>query len=329
MRKRYIRAGLPVLLAVVLAFTGCENPSNSGDSGSLELRGTVNITGNFTVGETLTADTAALEGDGPILYQWIQGESTPIERATAASYVPVVGDANRTIKVQVRRIGYSGTIESEPTEPIGRGGFNYALSNTVKYFSFAQGKELDASKSNTAEWDIAIAVKKDGFCYILTNSGVTATDLGTGGQGGVWFTNKTDFDSVVLADRVTDFSGENAEYANYVTDVTRYQTGMFNATSGTMNIMTYYGYLSGDGLTEATAFGWSKPGPPSAPFYEFNKKAFAYVEGGMPPPWFPTNQVYIIQHGDGTSYSKFQVNTLRYRSGYTFILSFRFKNLTE
>jgi hypothetical protein len=94
-----------------------------------------------------------------------------------------------------------------------------------------------------------------------------------------------------------------------------------------MNIMTYFGYATGDGLTEATAFGWSTPGPPSAPFYEFNKKAFAYVTGGMPPPWFPTKQVYIIRHADGTSYSKFQVSALRYQTGYTFIMGFKFKNL--
>jgi hypothetical protein len=104
-----------------------------------------------------------------------------------------------------------------------------------------------------------------------------------------------------------------------------------------MNIMTYWGYTSdtsktggytpGDGLSEATRFGWSYPGPPDHPFYEFNKKAFAYNTGGMPPPWEPTGEVYIIKHADGSGYSKFQVTSVRYRSGYTYLLSVRFENL--
>jgi hypothetical protein len=94
-----------------------------------------------------------------------------------------------------------------------------------------------------------------------------------------------------------------------------------------MNIMTYYGYASGSGLSEDDPFEWSIPGPPVAPFYEFNKKAFAAVLGGMPPPWYSTSEVYIIRHADGVSYSKLQFPTVRYQRGFNYIVSFKFKNL--
>jgi hypothetical protein len=91
--------------------------------------------------------------------------------------------------------------------------------------------------------------------------------------------------------------------------------------------MTYYGYEGGDG-SKANPFSWSTdPGPPIGPFYKFNKKAIGYATGGMPPPWYPTNQVYIIRHANGTSYSKLQVYSLRYQVGYNFILGFKFENL--
>jgi hypothetical protein len=328
MKTRSIPAGLSAFLTVVLLFTACQDPAGDSEEEGSELRGMVSVSGRSSLGGTLTADTGDLEGTGTILYQWIRGESTPLEGASAESYAPVAGDVGKTLKVRVRRIGYSGTIESESVGPISQSGFSYILASTVKYFSLSKSMELDPSKRATAEWDIALE-SKDGFCYAYTNSGVTAAELGSGGQGGVWFIgdDTKPFDQVTLADRVTDFSGANAEYADYVTDVTRYQIGMSAALPGSMNIMSYYGYAVGDGLTADTAFGWSTPGPPTAPFYEFDKKAFAYVEGGMPPPWFPTQEVYVIRHADGSSYSKFQVYAIKYQSGYTFLLSFRFKNL--
>jgi hypothetical protein len=261
-------------------------------------------------------------------YQWIRDDATVISGAVSETYAPAAADYDRLLRVRVSRAGYTGTVESDQVGPVAAANDNmtWAVHDTTKYFSLSQGLELPASKSGTAEWDVAVKAE-GGFCYVLTNSGVTAGALGSGGQGGVWFTGKTDFKTVALGDRVTDFSGVNAEYEPYVTDITRYQFGMFITLGNPMNLMTYYGYAVGDGLTEATAFSWSPPGPPGAPFYEFNKKAFGYVTGGMPPPWYPTKQVYIIRHANGTSYSKFQVSSLRYQRGYTFLLSFTFKNL--
>jgi hypothetical protein len=204
------------------------------------------------------------------------------------------------------------------------------VPSNIKYFSLSQGVELPASKRNTAEWDIALE-HVAGFFYIYTNSGYTATSFGgTGGQGGVWFTDKTDFDDVTLADKVTDFTGENAEYEPYVADVKRYQESMGDVGASSMNIMTYYGYEAGDGLSLITAFKISAGMYTfSEPFFKFNKKAFAAASVAMPPFWWPTNQVYIIRHADGSSFSKFQVNTFFYTVGYKFTVSFRFETLEE
>jgi hypothetical protein len=333
MKTRYTHAGLPVLLLALLLFAACQNPSGDSEEEDSTLRGTVSISGRSSLGGTLEADTSALEGTGTILYQWFRGESTPLEGAAAESYVPVAGDVGKTLKAQVRRIGYTGIVESEAVGPISQSGFNYILASTVKYFSLSKSMEVSASKRATAEWDIALE-SKSGFIYAYTNSGVTAAELGSGGKGGVWFVgdDAKPFNDVTLADRVTEYTGENAQYADckdYETDVTRYQIGMSAALPGRMNIMTYYGYAVGDGLTADTAFGWSTPGPPNYPFYEFNKKAIAYVEGGMPPPWYPTGRVYIIRHGDGEHYSKFQIDTLSYIRGYKFNISFKFSPLSE
>jgi uncharacterized protein with FMN-binding domain len=246
----------------------------------------------------------------------------------SAEYVPDSADAGQTLKVRVGRAGYQGTGESgatEPVLPLGDGDFSYwPLHETVRYFSLSQKKELGAPKRHTAEWDLAIEAK-GGFCYIYTNSGASAEAFDTGGQGGVWFTNKTDFDGAAFADRVTDFAGLNAEFETYVTDTERYQTGMDSILPVSMNLMTYHGYSGGVG-TQADPFTF-RPETPARPFYLFNRKGYTYSPAGMPPKWYPTGQVYVIRHADGTAYSKFQVTAITYISGYNFRVSFRFKNI--
>jgi hypothetical protein len=211
-------------------------------------------------------------------------------------------------------------------------GFQYQTQPNIKYFSLSLGREItSAAEIASTKWDIAIEATSDTFCRIYTNSGASATARSSGGNGGVWFTNKTDFGDVLFADRVTDFSGANSEYADYVTDVTRYQMGMGSATAGAMNIMTYYGYAEGDGFSDATRFTWTEgSGPPGNPFFDFDKHAFATCPAGMPPPWDETGEVYIVRHGNGQMYSKFQVNDLSFESspfsGYH--LSFKFERVS-
>jgi hypothetical protein len=178
------------------------------------------------------------------------------------------------------------------------------------YFDLATGEEVDPE---TDPWDFGVeyqwedeALRDSGLVFFYTDSGVSDTE----GGGGVWFTDKTVFSLVQLSDAVTDFSGAYAEYAPYVTDVTRYAQGMGpNVYKTPMNMMTYFGFPAGDGLSVATAFQIIPYTPPVDEyiFYSFNKRA-AYTDlGNMPPELAPTGQVYIIRHHGGAVYSKLQV----------------------
>jgi hypothetical protein len=172
------------------------------------------------------------------------------------------------------------------------------------YLSLSSGEPV--SNPASAEWDIAIEAHDSSF-FILTNSGVSAQDLKSGGQGAVWFTEKTDFPSVALADAKQENLGE---YEAYTADTTRYAVIMGPVVKETLNVMTYLGYRSGDG-TEASPFlpelvgagGMTASYSP----YRFDKKQSYSMGGGMPPAYSPTYQVYIIRHGDGTAHSKLQL----------------------
>jgi hypothetical protein len=106
-----------VMLALTLALTGCP-PVNSGP-----LAGTVSITGIAQVGQTLTANTSALAGEGTIYYQWLRGSSaasvtTKISGAVSSTYVLKAADKGKYIKLRVNRVGYGGTVTSEATEAV-------------------------------------------------------------------------------------------------------------------------------------------------------------------------------------------------------------------
>jgi hypothetical protein len=184
----------------------------------------------------------------------------------------------------------------------------------VRYFSLAMGKEITESQQIASQaWDIAFQNSR----MILTNSGVTAKELRTGGRGGVWYTDKP-FAEARWEDRVTD----DPIYIPYETDTYRFAQGMVgmtydedgnqaDTTRRKMNVFTFIGYLNenepGVGLSEEHPFSMS---------YLYNKKAFysnLYPASGggfvtpMPANFYATNQVYIIRHGDGRGYSKFEV----------------------
>jgi hypothetical protein len=199
-------------------------------------------------------------------------------------------------------------------------------SGAIKYISLKTGKVVPASKKNTAEWDVAAACSMFVF---RTNSGVTAEAAGSGGNAYIWYTDKTDFNSVTLADKV-DIAG--TEYEPYAQDVTRYSYLMDGTNAVTMNMMTYFGFNGGNGLIYEDPFRSIPRDPdgdgpePAVPlpnyvFYPFNKKAAYEGTGGMPPGFKETKQIYIIRHADGVHHSKFQVTAFAY--GYAMDLKFQ------
>jgi hypothetical protein len=175
-----------------------------------------------------------------------------------------------------------------------------------KYYSLTTGTQItDAAAIASQAWDIAVAKSR----MIYTNSGATATSEGSGGKGGIWFTNKTDFGDVSDEDEV-ETTGEYAEYADFTTDVVKYTSA---TASSRFNVMTYWGFAGGTGTAEDPYTTKSPPSvPPPADFvpYTYDKKNYISMTSMTGPTgatYELSNQVYIIKHGDGTQYSKLQV----------------------
>ena len=105
-------AGFIAVFAVIgLLLTGCGDSPN-GDNGR-ELTGTVSIEETAEVGQTLTADISALDGEGTITYQWKSG--TDNVGINSSTYVVQESDIGFAITVTVTRAGYTGSKTSAPT----------------------------------------------------------------------------------------------------------------------------------------------------------------------------------------------------------------------
>jgi hypothetical protein len=129
---------------------------------------------------------------------------------------------------------------------------------------------------------------------VFTNSGVTATVLESGGNGSVWYTEKTDFDAVVLNDAV-----KSGNLSEYFTDKSKWFYSMSRNQNITYNVINFTGYETGLG-TEGDPFRDA----------EYNKKQF-YIRGEASS--YPvTNVVYIVRHGNGSNYSKIQISQYEY-----------------
>ena len=155
------------------------------------------------------------------------------------------------------------------------------------YFSFETGDDVGAANSATTDWDLRFTAGTS----ILTNSGETATDLGSGGLGGAAYTGSTDFSADVDVDSLT-----------FETDTKPWIDGHSVARTLT-SVICFSGYATGDGLSDSTPYAtadWSAYG-----FYQYD---------GMPPVYTMTDRVYVVKIGDGSGYAKFQVLSMEYAS---------------
>jgi hypothetical protein len=83
----------------------------------------VDIAGTAKVGETLTAVTDSLKGEGSLAYLWQfapseDGEFTAIADAEAASYTLTAEDEAQYLRVEVSRRGYTGILASAAMGPV-------------------------------------------------------------------------------------------------------------------------------------------------------------------------------------------------------------------
>ena len=124
--------------------------------------GAPTITGTVQVGETLTADTSAIEdADGltntTFTYQWL-ADDTELQGATNSTYTLADGDEGKTVKVQVSFTDDAGkgeTLTSEATDAVAAAAAsNTPATGTPTISGTAQvGETLTADTSGIADTD--------------------------------------------------------------------------------------------------------------------------------------------------------------------------------
>jgi hypothetical protein len=178
------------------------------------------------------------------------------------------------------------------------------VANDTVYYSLSTGQQVTDSAGIAGNvWDIAFTRSTTVWRMIMTNGGDTASDLGSSGAGGVWYTEKFDLDDVVMEDKVDPPEGI---LAPYTTDQKRWVDVMGSIRELNLNVMTFVGYANENAVDGSSAQPFSGTPEHEMP-YLYNKKQFYKSPGGMPPGFIATGRVYIIRHGDGTHYSKVQI----------------------
>jgi len=169
-----------IAFVAVIGFTMAACGDGGGGGGSNpDLTGTVSISGTAVVGQTLTANTNSLDGNGTISYQWKRG-GTVI--GTGSSYTVQLSDVGSTITVTVTRSGYAGSIASNPTDVITNSNLP-ALTGTVSIIGFAAVEEtliadtssLDGSGTISYQWKRGGTVIGTGSSYTVQSSDLGST----------------------------------------------------------------------------------------------------------------------------------------------------------
>jgi hypothetical protein len=312
------------LVIAALVAVSCEQPASGGDGPEEKnvpaLTGSVSIAGSPMERIALLVDDTELDGTGALSCQWYRGE-TPIAGATGVEYTPVTADVNRVIKVRVKRAGYTGSVTSRPTatvaawvEPMAPDVMAnlaqpFSVSNEgTRYFSLSTGEQV-AEPSGT-NWDIYFQETRT----VGTNSGETATQMSSGGQGGIWPTNKTDFASVTLADKKEGVL-DGFDYTPWHTDKIRWVANMYGYQQKPVNVATYVGFTVEFGSVYAERDGRESGRNALFPSLNYDKKAY-YTMFTM-GVFVPSLQVYIVRGADGVHHFKVQIQKFdRYTSAH-------------
>jgi hypothetical protein len=140
------------------------------------LTGTVSITGNVQVGQTLTANTANLDGSGTISYQWKRA-GTAISGATNSTYTVQSADVDNTISVTVTRSGYSGDITSTPVSVVIVLPFSTIVSGSITTANTINRYMVVLAQAGT----LSVNLTSPGGSTALPNNGADVKWLNSGG----------------------------------------------------------------------------------------------------------------------------------------------------
>jgi uncharacterized protein YjdB len=210
--------------------------------GSKVLTGTVTITGNPYVGETLTANTSQLGGDGIISYQWKRG-TTNVGTNNATYVVQTADVVGSSISVTVTRAGFEGSATSAAIV-IAQ---TYTITLPIASFTMTKGPNIQLKATTDAEnvtWissNTGVATVNNGVITAVTagKTTITATTGGSSANCSVTVLNdvpagqpyNTDFTgaehlfefNVATTEEwngVVSIISSNGNYRNYVINVT-------------------------------------------------------------------------------------------------------------
>ena len=147
-----------------------------------EMTGSGTISGNPTVGKTLTANYSGTPSTG-ISYQWYRGDM-PITDATGTSYTLTAADAGKSLSVRVTASGnYSGSVESESVtvqkteQQAPTTGTGYKIDYVAETISAENGYELAATKgANDGSASLSVTPGTDVYIRLAETATAYASD---------------------------------------------------------------------------------------------------------------------------------------------------------
>jgi hypothetical protein len=180
MKNRLKSFGIIVLVTIIgFTFAACEDQDLETDQ-LPALTGTVTITGDAQVGQTLTANTTNLSGSGIITFQW-KRDATTVIGDNSSTYMVQDVDLDSVITVTVVRSGNSGSVTSAPTtkvteltSPVLDGVFVITESSFGAYAGYQLTAIWTGDTGVTYQWSDA-----NGPISGATNITYTPTEVGT------------------------------------------------------------------------------------------------------------------------------------------------------
>lgn len=173
-----------------------------------------------------------------------------------------------------------------------------SAGSTTTYWNLSTNTQVTGDDIKSNKWDIAVSSSTQG---VWTNSGATASALGSGGQGGVYYSGSTVYTDVKSYNSAGFTGTWNTDRQVYVTS-----TGQSGTTTSTsvLNVMTALDYSSGTG-SEDEPYSYTDLTTAYA-----GNAYYTYVQGsGVTVSTNP--EVYVIRSGNGEKYFKLQITSMK------------------